>query len=211
MRTSNHVRKKKMFLVGLVATVMAVAAVALVAIKDRTYVPSGPYSPVGKPNQEIAVVYYSRSGHTEAVAREIARMFNAPIARIEADYPLGFKGQGDAITDARAQALPRIQVGPIDLAPAKRVFLLSPTWMFRPATPLWAYVEQTDLSGKEVVLIMTGNSRYKQKEVNAFAKRIEAHGGHLIHHAFLRRGRVYWQKSREELTDDARVEVAKIE
>jgi hypothetical protein len=82
--------------------------------------------------------------------------------------------------------------------------------MFRPATPLWAYVEQTDLTGKDVVLVMTGNSRFEQSEIDAFAKRIEAHGGRLTNHLFLRRGRIYWQKSREDLLGDVRREVGKL-
>ena len=118
------------------------------AVKDQTYIPSAPYEPQGALNSEIAVVYYSRSGHSEAVAREVARKFNAPIARIDADYPRDFSGQRKAVSDARAQALPQIRVEPIDLALALRVFLVSPTWIFRPATPLWAYVEQADLQAR---------------------------------------------------------------
>jgi len=80
-----------------------------------------------------------------------------------------------------------------------------------PAIRSWRkFVEQTDLSGKEVILVMTGNSRYKQEEVEAFAARIDAHGGRLVHHSFLRRGRTYWQKSRDELLSDARAAVANI-
>jgi flavodoxin len=187
--------------------VLGIAAFALMAAKDRTYVPSAPYSPQGEPNRDVAVVYYSRSGHSEAVAREIARTFNAPIARIDVDYPRDFSGQGRAVSDARAQALPPIRVEPIDLAPARRVFLVSPTWMFRPATPLWAYVEQADLTGKEVVLVTTGNSRFEQAETDAFAKRVEAHGGRLVRHVFLRRGRIFWQMSREQLLKAIRAEL----
>src|SRR5215203_5618121 len=94
-----------------------IAAFALMAVKDRTYVAS------------------------EAYARGVARTFNAPIARISADYPLDFSGQGKAVSDANAGELPRIEVGPIDLDQVRRLFLVLPTWMFRPATPLWAYVE----------------------------------------------------------------------
>jgi hypothetical protein len=194
-------------LVALAVAVLGIAAFALMAAKDRTYVPSAPYSPQGEPNRDVAVVYYSRSGHSEAVAREIARTFNAPIARIDADYPRDFSGQGRAVSDARARALPPIRVDPIDLAPARRVFLVSPTWMFRPATPVWAYVEQADLTGKEVVLVTTGNSRFEQTETNAFAKRVEAHGGRLVRHVFLRRGRIFWQMSREELLRAIRAEL----
>jgi flavodoxin len=196
-----------MLLFAMAAAVLGIAAFALMATKDRTYVPSAPYTPRGEPNREVAVVYYSRSGHSEAVAREIARTFNAPIARIDADYPRDFAGQSKAVADADAQALSEIRVEPVDLVPAHRVFLVSPTWLFRPATPLWAYVEQTDLTGKEVVLVMTGNSRFKQEGVDAFAERVQARGGRLTRHIFLRRGRIFWQKSREELLREVRAEI----
>ena len=204
-------RKKRLLLFAVPAAVLGVGAggvaFTVMAVKDQTYVPSVPYAPGGEPNREVAVVYYSRSGHSEATAREIARTFNAPIARIDADYPRTFSGQRMAVSDARARALPRIRVEPIDLAPARRVFLVSPTWMFRPATPLWAYVEQAALTRKQVVLVMTGNSRFEEAEIDEFANRVEAHGGRLVRHVFLRRGRIYWQKSREELLQEVRDEI----
>jgi len=203
-------RKKRLLLFAMPAAVLGIGggvAFTVMAVKDQTYVPSAPYAPGGEPNREVAVVYYSRSGHSEAAAREIARTFNAPIARIDADYHRDFSGQRKAVSDARAKALPPVRVEPIDLAPARRVFLVSPTWMFRPATPLWAYVEQAALTGKQVVLVTTGNSRFEQAEIDAFAKRVEAHGGRLVSHVFLRRGRIFWQKSREELLKEVRAKV----
>ena len=200
-----------MLLFAMPAAVLGIGAggvaFTVMAVKDQSYVPSAPYLPEGEPNHEVAVVYYSRSGHSEAAAREVARTFNAPIARIDADYPRDFSGQRKAVSDAKAEALPPIRVEPIDVAAARRVFLVSPTWMFRPATPLWAYVEQAQLMAKQVVLVMTGNSRFKQTEIDAFQKRVEAHGGRLIRHVFLRRGRIFWQKSREELLKEIRAEM----
>jgi flavodoxin len=197
-------RTRLIFTVGLVAIPLGGAAVALMLWKDRTYVSSEPYAPRGEPNRKVAVVYYSRSGHSEAVAREIARAFNAPIARIDAEYPRNVAGQRKAVRDARSEALPPIRVEPLDIASAQRMFLVSPTWMFRPAPPLWAYVAQSDLAGKDVVLVLTGNSRYKQEEIDAFAAKVEARGGRLVRHVFLRRGRILWQKSRERLLADVR-------
>lgn len=201
-------RKRRLILSALAVGGLGVAAFSVMTVKDQTYVPSADYVPAGDANREVAVVYYSRSGHSEAVAREVARTFNALIARIGADYPRDLAGQRKAVSDARAEALPRITVEPIDLDQVGRVFLVSPIWMFRPATPLWAYVEQVDLARKEVVLVTTGNSRFEQSEIDDFAKRVEARGGRLIHHIFLRRGRIYWQKSREELLKEIRVEMA---
>ena len=80
-------KKKRTLLVasGAVLLIGAGGALTVMAVKDQTYIPSAPYEPQGVVNSEIAVVYYSRSGHSEAVAREVARKFNAPIARIDAD------------------------------------------------------------------------------------------------------------------------------
>ena len=199
--------RKSILLLALAMAVLGLGVFMLMTVKDRTYVPSRTYAPVGEPNREVAVVYYSRSGHSEAVAREVARTFNAPIARISADYPLDFSGQGKAVSDANAGELPRIAVEPIDLDPVRRLFLVSPIWMFRPATPLWAYVEQADLKGKEIVLVTTGNSRFEQSEIDVFGRRVEARGGRLINHLFLRRGRIYWQKSQEDLLTEARAKI----
>ena len=203
--------RKSILLLALAMAVLGLGVFMLMTVKDRTYVPSRTYAPVGEPNREVAVVYYSRSGHSEAVAREVARTFNAPIARISADYPLDFSGQGKAVSDANAGELPRIAVEPIDLDPVRRLFLVSPIWMFRPATPLWAYVEQADLKGKEIVLVTTGNSRFEQSEIDVFGRRVEARGGRLINHLFLRRGRIYWQKSQEDLLTEARARIRDIE
>ena len=53
--------KKRVLLVALAVAFLGIAAFALMAAKDRTYVPSAPCSPQGEPNRDVAVVYYSRS------------------------------------------------------------------------------------------------------------------------------------------------------
>jgi hypothetical protein len=55
--------KKCILLLALAMAVLGMTAFALMAVKDRTYVASEAYAPVGEPNRAVAVVYYSRSGH----------------------------------------------------------------------------------------------------------------------------------------------------
>lgn len=57
------------------------------------------------------------------------------------------------------------------------------------------------------MLLTTGNSRFEQAEIDAFGERVEAHGGRLIRHVFLRRGRVFWQMGRDELLKTVRAEM----
>lgn len=204
------ITRRSLLLTSLGTVAASTGAFTLMAVKDQTYVASEAYSPGLDADKTKAVVYYSRSGHSEAVAREVARLFKAPTARISADYPLNFFGQRKAVSDAEAGALPDIAVEPFDLAAVSHLLLVSPTWMFRPATPLWSYVEQTDLTGKDVVLIMTGNSRFKDVEIEGFSDRVAARGGQLAHHIFLRRGRIYWQMDRESLLFETRSQVGSL-
>lgn len=197
-----------MIAIAVVAIAVGLSAFTAMAVKDRTYVGSPEFSPTPNASSDNVVYYYSRSGHSEAVAREVARKLDAPIEKISADYGLNFSGQGKALLDAEARALPTITVNEAPLKSAKRVYLVSPTWMFRPAPPLWTFVSYHDLHDKEVVLIMTGNSRFKKEEIDEFAHLVQTKGGRLIHHIFIQRGRIYWQMSRDELlgTIDTRLE-----
>ena len=45
------------------------------------------------------------------------------------------------------------------------------------------------------------------RRVREASRGVEAHGGRLVRHVFLRRGRIFWQKSREEFLKEVRAEM----
>ena len=55
-----------------------------------------------------------------------------------------------------------------------------------------------------MILFNTFNSRFKSEEIEKFRGEIENKGGRLIDHIFIRRGRVYYQKSGEQLIGESR-------
>ncbi|MCP4687207.1 MAG: flavodoxin/nitric oxide synthase [Desulfobacterales bacterium] len=198
-------RKTMIFAVCFIA-VVALGAFLLVQIKDRTYFHGPPYSPDPGKESDALVVYYSRSGNTEAMAREISRKFNADIVKIEAErYTLDYKGWRNAANDADAKVT-MAQITPeiVDMKKYRLVFIGAPIWWYRPAPPLWTFVEKNDFKGKNVVLFNTYNSRFKAEEIALFRKEVEKKGGRFIDHIFVRRGRVYFQKSGEELIEESR-------
>ena len=70
------------------------------------------------------VVYYSRSGNTEAMAREVARKYNADIVKIEAPkYSLDFQGWRNAGSDADDQVT-MVQITPeaVDMEKYQLIF-----------------------------------------------------------------------------------------
>ena len=77
-------------------------------------------------------------------------------------------------------------------------------WWFCPAPPLWAFVLKNNFKEKNVVLFNTFNSRFKNEEIEEFKKLVTKKEGRFIDHVFIRRGRVYYQKSGETLMKEAR-------
>ena len=188
----------------LLVVVAAIAAFAFVQIKDRTYFHTPPYTPKRDKASDVLVVYYSRSGNTEAMAREIAQRLQADIIKLETKlYSLDFNGWFKANRDSRSKKNVDIRPEVVDLQRYRLIFLGSPIWWYRPAPPLWTFVEKNDFSGKEVVLFNTFNSKFKAKPIKGFQREVEEKGGRLIDHIFIRRGRVYYQMSGNELIRQA--------
>jgi len=201
------VKKRRVLMVAVgIIIVVAIASFVFVQVKDRTYFHSPPYSPKQDKESTALVVYYSRSGNTEAMAREVARKFNADIVKIEAErYPLDYQGWRNAANDADDKVT-MVQIAPeiVDMRKYRLVFIGSPIWWYRPAPPLWTFVEKNDFKEKNVILFNTFNSRFKSEEIEKFRGEIEKKGGRLIDHIFIRRGRVYYQKSGEQLLEESR-------
>ena len=198
-------KRKIIILAVCIVAVAFIASFVLVQVKDRTYFHSPPYSPKQDKDSTVLVVYYSRSGNTEAMAREVARKFNADIVKIEAErYSLDYQGWRNAANDADDKVT-MVQIKPevVDMGKYRLVFIGSPIWWYRPAPPLWTFVEKNDFKEKKVVLFNTFNSRFKSEEIKLFQKEIEKKGGRLIDHIFIRRGRVYYQKSGEQLLEES--------
>ncbi len=185
---------------------VAVSSFILVQVKDRTYFHSTQYNKKNSGNADVLVIYYSRSGNTEAMAREIARKFQADIVRIESEkYTLDYDGWRQAGKDADQKVvLTEIKPETVDMRKYRLVFLGSPIWWFRPAPPLLTFVEKNDFSDKNVVLFNTFNSRFKSAEIDKFKQKIEENGGRFLDHIYVRRGRVYNQMSGEQLIEQSR-------
>jgi len=202
-------KSHKRMIIIVTACFVAVAFIAsfvLVQVKDQTYFNSLFYSPNQEKDSTALVVYYSRSGNTEAMAREVARKFNADIVKIKAErYSLDYQGWRNAGKDADDKVT-MVQISPeiVDMRKYRFVFIGSPIWWYRPAPPLWTFVEKNNFKEKNVILFNTFNSRFKSEEIEKFRREIEKTGGRLVDHIFIRRGRVYYQKSGEQLIKESR-------
>ena len=198
---------KKNLLITVSLIVVAAAAGLLFFYKTQTtWVESPPYQRVSISPAPTLVVVYSRTGNTLGAAKEGARFFDADLLQIAApQYARTIKGQllASQHADQKVTTTP-IQHDPVDLSHYDLIFLCSPTWWFRPAPPLWSFVENHDFAGKPVLLLMTGNSRLKEELIDIFGTLVEEKNGKFLGSLFIRRGRIYWQKTPEEVNEEVR-------
>ncbi len=164
-----------------------------------------------RPNSEqgsngALVIYFSRTGNTEIMATEIAARYQADTVRLEADeYPATFEGSVEANRDAwNEQRQSIINPEIVDMTGYRLIFLGSPIWWYRPAVPLWTFVEKNEFHGKRVVLFNTFNSRFKDRYITEFRQLVTQKGGEFADHLSLRRGRVFSQIDRDELIRQVR-------
>ena len=158
-----------------------------------------------EPGPRVAVIYYSRSGATDVMAREIVKHFGATEIRIKAPYYDGTGGFVRANREAWTEVENvEIQHEPVDLSEYDLVFLGSPIWWFRPAVPLIAFAKRNPFHGARVVLFNTFNSRFKSENIEKFRKIIEAGNGKWARHIYVRRGRSYDQLTSEQIREATR-------
>jgi flavodoxin len=189
----------------LVAAVMSAAGFVFMLWKDRTYFVSPPYERKGDDPSGVLVVCYSRSGNTLAMAKEIARTFKAELISLDAKaYSLDFEGWSNAYDDAWDKLPAVIDPDRVNMDSYDLLFLGSPIWWYRPAPPLWTFVEKNDFRGKAVILFNTFNSRFEPEEIETFRKLVERKGGKLIDHVHVRRGRIFNQIDGGELVKEVR-------
>lgn len=173
---------------------------------QTVWVDSPPYERSAATPAKNLVVVYSRTGNTLYVAKEAARFFDADLLQIRAPaYARTLDGQllASRHADEHVTTTP-IRHVPVDLSRYDLIVLCAPTWWFRPAPPIWSFVENHDFTGKPVLLLMTGNSRREEEHTARFRALVKKKGGRVLDDLFLRRGRITWQKTPAEVNDELR-------
>lgn len=147
---------------------------------------------------ENLVVFFSRSGNTELMARKIAEIKHAAVVPIQSDRDhIGFTGWIESLQDARETAS-EITPGKIDVSKYDTIYIGSPIWLYSPAPQIFEFARKNDFSGKRVVLFNSMNSKFDQKYIDAFKAIIEKNGGTFAKHIYIIRGRMTQQMAVEE-------------
>lgn len=134
----------------------------LFAVVTLTAVSCGPKKETPKEETpKMLVLYYSQTGNTKAVAKEIATKLGADIEEITMvePYDTSFQATIDRCLKEREQGIiPEIQPVKADAANYDIIFLGFPVWFGTYAPPVQKYLLSVDLSGKKIVPFCTFGS-----------------------------------------------------
>lgn len=139
------------------------------------------------------VVFFSRSGNTELMARKIAEIKRAHVIPIQSERnKIGFRGWIEALIDARKTAT-EISPSKVDLSKYDTIYIGSPIWLYSPAPQVFEFAKNNDFTGKNVILFNSMNSKFEQKYIDDFKNIIEQNGGAFEKHLYIIRGRMTQQ------------------
>lgn len=101
---------------------------------------------------KILVVYYSQTNNTRTAAEMLARELGADIARIESTTPYDmdmWKAWDEAQAERKDWDLRQLKNLP-DLSAYSTILVGTPVWGYTLANPIFAFMRQSDFSGKRV-------------------------------------------------------------
>lgn len=144
-------------LMGACMTAMIVTTMGCHAAKSSE---TESVKPLTEAKSKCLVAYFSAEGHTEGVAKEIARLTGADIYRIEPATPYAKNPYDDADKiKQEAYGDQRPAVGNLPskdlIAKYDTIYVGTPCWWHQPAMVVCTFLDNYDLSGKVVVPFVT--------------------------------------------------------
>lgn len=144
----------------------AIGGIHLVKVAHRNQKEMAPFQ--GAPTPYTAnlgktlVIYYSMTGHTQDIARRIQQRTGADVYRLETEEPLKASPAFYAKVKKQLKTgqYPRLAGPAPELDGYDVIFVGAPVWWYTAATPMLAFLQQTDFKGKKVVPFSTQGSNY---------------------------------------------------
>ena len=131
---------------------------------------------VNPPALKPLVLYYSRTGTTRTIARELAKTLPSEIEEI-----ISRKERHGiwAITCVFDQLFDRDD----DIEPARKgldiynpLIIATPVWIHRISSPMRTFLKHTTLKGKDVFLVLTNNGNFDEKDEKEIREYISSYG-----------------------------------
>lgn len=127
------------------------------------------------------IVYYSWVGNTAVVAKEIQRLTNFDIQKIEEEKNRTLGKIAGAAMGAVLGLKSSIKPMDFELEQYETIFLGAQVWAGKTSPAINKYLENASFKDKEVWLFITkGDEKVPQKVIDSMTKRIEKKGGRVV-------------------------------
>lgn len=109
---------------------------------------------------KVLVVYYSWTGHTQDIAKQIATLTKADVYRVQTAEV--FKSSPSFYMrvkkDLKTKQYPQLIGQMPDVSNYDTIIIGGPVWWYTMATPLYSFLGQVDFKGKKVIPFSTQGS-----------------------------------------------------
>ncbi len=125
------------------------------------------------PAPKVLVVYFSHSGNTRVIARQIQEAAGADIFEIVpvSPYPTAYKAVVDqAKRELAAGYRPPLKSSGPDLSRYETIFIGSPNWWGTVAPPVMTYLASHNFAGKRIIPFITHGGSQMGKSVGDVRK-----------------------------------------
>ena len=133
------------------------------------------------------VVYYSWSGNTELVSKNLAEIIKADVIKLEdvakPSREEAYSSGKDAAKQGKSWPIKSFKT---DLTGYERIFVGSPVWFGMPAPAYNAFIEQVDFKGKSVVVFVTLGGGSPDNAIKTMTEKVTAKGGKVVSSFYVR-------------------------
>ncbi len=150
------------------------------------------------------VVYYSQTGNTEKVAKKIAgtldkKGIDVKTVSIERSRERSYE---ENVEDAKKEEKAEIEGTKTDLSDFDMLFIGTPVWCGKPATPVNAYMDQCEgLDGTKIVSFVTHGGGGPSMTFDKIKDKLEPKGGNVVEELSLSSEEVGTEVEKEKIDD----------
>lgn len=128
-----------------------------------------------------AVIYYSRTGKTRYVAKQIEEMTDATDIEIkDLENRSGINAYINCVLDIFNRRITHIKPGHIDISEYDKVYVGTPVWGSNVTPAIFEIINRTDFKCKDVITFVTFKSSGEIKSLDILNNLIRQKGGNIV-------------------------------
>lgn len=133
------------------------------------------------PEGKTLILYYSRSGNTQAACEALGKALNAELRQIKdrnsRDGGLGIIG---AMLKINLGMQTDTEPEKIDVSAYENIIVSAPVWASKPGLAMKTFIENNRFDGKNVILFMTSDSFMEEKYQEKHRQLVRDSGGRVV-------------------------------